>query len=208
MTQGSPENPGSTSFSSGQRDREILGLSTDTLAGLSIDELTGNKTAITMLVHYYKVLLDQNQALRNDLNTARSYVTGYDKRKTHATVGAILLLVANVGIGFGVNLLTSRNTWPGLATIVPGLVFAAAGTYFSMRDRKRWPSGTYSTLLGTTSPSSKATMCFQPTLSGLDSFAMAMSSITRMDHSLATSLMMTGLHAGRTSQHGRDYCAL
>ncbi len=119
----------------GSRDAAILGLSTDQLAGLSIDELTGNKTAITMLVHYYKVLLDQNTSLRNDLNTAKTYVNGYDRKRSNATIGAVLLLVANVGIGFGVNLLTSNIVWPGLATLLPGLAMAAAGTYFSLKDR-------------------------------------------------------------------------
>lgn len=116
------------------RDRQILGLSTDELAGLSVDELTGNKTAITMVMHYYKVLQEENVSLRNDLNTAKSYVEGYGTKKTNATIGAVLLLVANVGIGFGVNLLTSNQVWPGLATFIPGLCMAAAGTYFATKE--------------------------------------------------------------------------
>jgi hypothetical protein len=119
----------------GSRDKQILGLSTDELAGLSVEELTGNKTAITMVMHYYKVLLDENSSLRNDLNTARTYVEGYGTKKTNSLIGAILLLVANVGIGFGVNLLTANQTWPGLATLIPGLCMAVAGTYFSMKER-------------------------------------------------------------------------
>lgn len=117
------------------KDSQILGLSTDQLAGLSIEELTGNKTAITMLVHYYKVMLEQNVSLRNDLNTAKTYIGGYDRKKTNATIGAVLLLVSNIGIGFGVNLLTGNVVWPGLATLIPGLAMAAAGTYFSLKDR-------------------------------------------------------------------------
>lgn len=116
------------------RDRQILGLSTDELAGLSVDELTGNKTAITMVMHYYKVLQEENVSLRNDLNTAKSYVEGYGTKKNNATIGAILLLVANIGIGFGVNLLTSNQIWPGLATFIPGLCMAAAGTYFATKE--------------------------------------------------------------------------
>lgn len=117
------------------REKQILGLSTDELAGLSVDELTGNKTAITMVMHYYRVLLDENSSLRNDLNTARTYVDGYSTKKTNSSIGAVLLLVANVGVGFGVNLLTSNQTWPGLATLIPGLCMAAAGTYFSTKER-------------------------------------------------------------------------
>ncbi len=113
----------------------ILGLSTEQLAGLSIEELTGNKTAITMLVHYYKVLLDENSSVRNDLNTAKTYISGYDRKRSNASVGAVLLLLSNVGIGFGVNLLTSHVVWPGLSTLLPALGMAAAGTYFSLKDR-------------------------------------------------------------------------
>ena len=35
------------------REGTILGLSTSELAGLSVEEVTGNKTAITMVMHYY-----------------------------------------------------------------------------------------------------------------------------------------------------------
>jgi hypothetical protein len=129
------EEPRPDSKNQSTRDKQILGLATDELAGLSVDELTGNKTAITMVMHYYKVLLEENISLRNDLNTARTYVEGYGKKKTNSSIGAVLLLVANVGVGFGVNLLTANQTWPGLATLVPGLCMAAAGMYFSTKDR-------------------------------------------------------------------------
>lgn len=119
----------------GSSEAMLLGLSTDQLAGLSIDELTGNKTAITMLVHYYKALLDENRSMRNDLNTAKTYIDGYARNRSNATVGAFLLLGSNVGIGFGVNLLTSNVVWPGLATLLPALLMAAVGTYFALKDR-------------------------------------------------------------------------
>lgn len=135
MSQNSGEEPRVEGKTQVSRDRQILGLSTDELAGLSVDELTGNKTAITMVMHYYKILLEENISLRNDLNTARTYVEGYGKKKTNSTIGAILLLVANVGVGFGVNLLTANQTWPGLATLIPGLCMAAAGTYLSTKER-------------------------------------------------------------------------
>jgi hypothetical protein len=37
-----------------ERETRIHGLSTAQLAGLTVDELTDNKTAITMVMHYYK----------------------------------------------------------------------------------------------------------------------------------------------------------
>lgn len=116
------------------RDKQILGLSTDELAGLSVDKLTNNKTAITMVMHYYRILLDENTSLKNDLNTARTYVEGYSTKKNNAKIGATLLLGSNISIGFGVNLLTSNQTWPGLATLIPGIFMALAGTYFSTKE--------------------------------------------------------------------------
>lgn len=116
------------------RDHRILGLSTDDLAGLSVEELMNNKTAITMVMHYYKQLVDENNSARNDVNTLKTYVDSYARKKTNASVGAVLLLVSNVGIGFGVNLLTNGATGPGLASFLPGLTMAAAGLFFSLRE--------------------------------------------------------------------------
>jgi hypothetical protein len=117
-----------------QPDARILGLSVADLAGVSVDELVGNKTAVTMVMHYYKQLSDENSALRNDVNTLKTYVSGYNEKKTNARVGAVLLVVSNVTIAFGVNLLTSQVVWPGLASLVPGVVMAIAGLYFSLRE--------------------------------------------------------------------------
>ncbi|HEV8063164.1 MAG TPA: hypothetical protein VGP68_25005 [Gemmataceae bacterium] len=111
----------------------ILGLSTSELAGLSVEELKGNKTAITMVMHYYKQLSDENTSLRNDLNTLKTYVDGYRTVRHDAKTGAILLAVSSIGIGFGVNLLTSGTTWPGVATFLPGIALLVAGLYFSLR---------------------------------------------------------------------------
>lgn len=116
---------------------KILGLSTSELAGLSVDELTGNKTAITMLMHYYTVLVGENGSLKNDLNTARTYVAGYDRKRTNTTVGAGLLLLSNVLIGFGINLLTTASDQkaPGWILLGSGVITAALGTWFSVKER-------------------------------------------------------------------------
>lgn len=116
------------------RESQILGLSTDELAGVSVDELTGNKVAITMVMHYYRNLVDENTALKNDLNTFRTYYDGYRTKKTRAAIGAVLLLISNVGISFGINLLTGGQAWAGGVTFIPGLCMAAAGAYFSLKE--------------------------------------------------------------------------
>lgn len=119
-----------------ERDTRILGLSTSELAGVSVDELTGNKTAVTMVMHYYKQMSDENSSLRNDLNTLKTYVDGYRAAKSDARTGAILLAISNISIGFGVNLLTADHTWPGIVTFFPGLAMMVAGLYFSIREHQ------------------------------------------------------------------------
>jgi hypothetical protein len=116
------------------RDTRILGLSTSELAGVSVEELTGNKTAVTMVMHYYKQLSDENSTLRNDLNTLKTYVDGYRTSRHDAKTGAILLALSNVGIGFGINLLTSGAIGAGVVTIIPGAAMLIAGLYFSLRE--------------------------------------------------------------------------
>jgi hypothetical protein len=116
------------------KELKILGFSTSDLAGLSVDELTNNKTAITMVMYYYEQLVEENSSLKNDLNTLNTYVAGYREKRINARTGAILLLLSNVLIGFGVNLLTSSNITAGLFVFFPGLVLAGFGLYFSLKE--------------------------------------------------------------------------
>ncbi len=113
---------------------DLLGLSTSELAGLTVDELLENKTAITMLLHYYSQLVDENNAFKNEVNTLRTYVDGYERKKSFASIGSILLVLSSILTGFGVGLITAQEIWPGIATFIPGLALAIAGLYFSNRD--------------------------------------------------------------------------
>lgn len=111
----------------------ILGLSTDELAGLTADELNNNPVAIKMLLHYYRQLVDENGALKNTNNTLETYVAAYTRQKADAVTSAVLLATSNISIGFGVNLLTSNTTWPGIASLIVGVALTAAGLYFALR---------------------------------------------------------------------------
>jgi hypothetical protein len=129
-----PDSLGQGDTRKGGPNSHVLGLSTDELAGLSVDELTNNKTAITMLMHYYRVLQDDNASLRNELNSTKTYVNGYVQRGTYSRVAAGLSVASNICIGFAVNQLTSSVIWPGLASLIPGLVLAAVSIYYSLRE--------------------------------------------------------------------------
>jgi hypothetical protein len=118
------------------KDDSILGLSTRELAGITVDELLDNKSAITMMMHYYKKLVDENNTFKNDLNTLRTYVDGYQRKKLYSTVSAALLTCSNIFIGFGVGILTSSNpsTVAGTITLIAGIVMIGFGLYFSCKE--------------------------------------------------------------------------
>lgn len=109
----------------------ILGLSTNELAGLSVDEITGNKVAINMIMHYYKKLVDENNALKNEKNTYQTYVTAYNNKKSNAATGNILVALSNIFIGFGINLITSNNNWVGGSALFLGVALTIVGMYFT-----------------------------------------------------------------------------
>jgi hypothetical protein len=81
----------------------ILGLQTGELAGLSAEELTENPTAIKMLLHYYRQLVDDNISLKNDNNTLKTYVDAYDRQKSNSATGAILFGRKREGKGARLN---------------------------------------------------------------------------------------------------------
>ena len=120
-------------------DNSILGLSTTELAGLSVADITGNETAIKMMMHYYKRLVDENAGLRNETNTLKTYVQAYERSKSDATVSAALLVLSNLMSGYGINLLSREIPLlvPGIASVVIAMAMAGTGIYFSLRDRQR-----------------------------------------------------------------------
>ncbi|MFJ9535427.1 hypothetical protein [Herbaspirillum sp. NPDC101396] len=116
----------------------VLGFSMDELGGLSVDELAGNKVALTMLLHYYKQLNDENTGLKNERNTLSTYVSSFGQKKSDARNGAIFMAASTIFTGFGVNMLTSdAKTFAGYGVFIPGLVLLVVGLYLSLRDGEK-----------------------------------------------------------------------
>lgn len=111
----------------------ILGLKTADIAGLSTEELNDNPTAIKMLLHYYRQLIEENNTLKNYNNTLKTYVDAYNRQKSNSGIGVVLLLISNISIGFGVNLLSVDNIWPGVSSLIIGVSLAFTGIYFSFK---------------------------------------------------------------------------
>jgi hypothetical protein len=116
----------------------ILGLSTEELAGLSTAEVVNNETAIKMLMHYYKQLTTENLTLKNEKNTLDTYVSAFETKQTNSAAGSLFLVISNIVIGFGVNLLsgTAENSRPGWMLLSVGVFLALAGLYFNFLKDK------------------------------------------------------------------------
>jgi hypothetical protein len=108
----------------------LLGIPTDDIANLSVDEIVNNKQAVTMVFHFYKIMADENTSLKNERNTLQTYVSAFELKKSDSATAAILLLVSNISIGLGINLLTNSNTSAGVITLIPGICLAVTGLYF------------------------------------------------------------------------------
>lgn len=131
MTGNSPTDP---------NEHKMLGLSTSEIANVSVEELTGNVTALKMVLHYYRQLSDENRTLKNSNNTLKTYVDAYDKGKSNSAAGAALLTLSSIVVAFGVNLLTGGGSGvaPGWVTFVAGVAISVGGLYFSFwKDRAK-----------------------------------------------------------------------
>ena len=74
------------------RDTFLLGVSTAELAGLSVEEIKDNRTAILMMMHFFRQLSDENASLKTDVNTLRTYVEAYNRKTGDAKVASVLLV--------------------------------------------------------------------------------------------------------------------
>ena len=59
----------------------LLGVPTGEIANLSVDDIVNNKSAVTMLFHYYKAMKEENTSLKNERNTLQTYVSAFVKKK-------------------------------------------------------------------------------------------------------------------------------
>lgn len=111
-----------------------LGFIQSSLAGITVDDLLKNKPALTMLLHDHNRLNNENGTLSNELNTANTYVRGYEDAKTRSRTGAVFQAAAAIPVGFAINILTGGNetlVTAGWAILVLGIVFQGIGLYYA-----------------------------------------------------------------------------
>ena len=116
----------------------ILGLSTEELAGLSVEDITNNATAIKMLMHYYKQLTAENLTLKNQRNTLNTYVSAFETEKTNSSAGSMLLILSNICVGFSVGLLSSPmgDKTSGWVLLSMSILLALVGIFFNFFKSK------------------------------------------------------------------------
>lgn len=111
-----------------------LGFIQSSLAGVTVDDLLKNKPALTMLLHDHNRLNNENGSLNNALNTANTYVRGYEDAKTRAKTGAVFQAAAAIPTAFSVNILTGGNealVTTGWAVLAIGVFFQGVGLYYA-----------------------------------------------------------------------------
>ena len=110
----------------------FLGFSTDNFAELSLEEVVNNEPAVKMIMHYYKQLVDENNAQKNEINTYKTYVDAFERKKSDSSVSAIFFLVSNISIAFGVNILTQATPHnAGWFLLAFGIISAGIAIYFN-----------------------------------------------------------------------------
>ena len=111
-----------------------LGFIQSSLAGVTVDDLLKNKPALTMLLHDHNRLNNENGSLSNSLNTANTYVRGYEDTKNRAKTGAVFQAAAAIPSGFAINILTGGNdalVTTGWAILAIGVLFQGIGLYYA-----------------------------------------------------------------------------
>ncbi len=112
----------------------LLGISAEEIAGLSLDEIVNNEAVTKMLLHYYNQIGKENESLKNDLNTLKTYVSAYNETKKGARIGTVLMTISNFSTAFGVNLITTRDILPGVLLMIIGVAIAGYGIFLAYFD--------------------------------------------------------------------------
>ena len=116
-----------------------LGL-TENLEDITVEQLKDNEIAITMLLHNYKKLENENNMLKQDLNRQSTIERTLTIKKTYTKVATIISLFATILLSFGINFVSSNQTdIKGLILICLGLVAEIISIYFSFKEEEdKW----------------------------------------------------------------------
>lgn len=119
----------------------VLGLSTDKIGDISVEDLRDNLPALKMLLHKYNEYIDENKTLNTKINALQTelqiyvaYRDGYSKQKSNSHLSATLNLFGTVVVGFGVNFSTPEITSAGAILLLTGIVASSMAIILSIKN--------------------------------------------------------------------------
>jgi len=116
--------------------KSTIGLSLDDLAAVDIRTLLANEPALLMTLHNYRASLTQLEDSSQELRSANEEIRHLNERLKERNIATVLLLLGQVQIGFGTNLITNSSTG-GWFVLIAGLAMNVGALFLSFFRLKR-----------------------------------------------------------------------
>lgn len=112
------------------------------VAGISVQELVNNETALKLVIHTFRQTVDDNVALKQQQNFDKSEIAKLNRENRDKTIGTMFTFTSSIPIGFGINILTSNsNPNAGWACLIVGFLLWLGGMILSLLSSQlKWPS--------------------------------------------------------------------
>jgi hypothetical protein len=111
-------------------DKSSIGLSLDDLAAIDTRTLLANEPALMMTLHSYRASLTHLEESRQELKSAEEEIRRLNDRLKEKNIATVLLLLGQIQIGFGTNLVTNGSAG-GWFVFLSGLAMNLGALYFS-----------------------------------------------------------------------------
>jgi|ERR1051325_3113879 hypothetical protein len=113
-----------------------IGLPLDGLKNIEINNLLTNEPALMMTLHSYRTTLTQLEDSREELREADEEIGQLNDRLKEKNIATMLLLLGQIQIGFGTNLITNGLTG-GWFVFLSGVAVNMGALFFSLFGLKR-----------------------------------------------------------------------
>jgi hypothetical protein len=117
-------------------DKSSIGLSLDDLTAIDIKTLLTNEPALMMTLHSYRASLTQLEDSRQELKDSEEEIRHLNDRLKEKNIATVLLLLGQIQIGFGTNLVTNASVG-GWFVFLSGLAMNIGALFFSFFGLKR-----------------------------------------------------------------------
>jgi hypothetical protein len=110
--------------------KSSIGLTLDDLTEVEISNLLSNEPALMMTLHSYKESLSQIDQYKQELANSKEQTEQLRDQLKEKNIATILLILGQIQIGFGTNLITN-NSNGGWFVFILGLTLNIGALYFS-----------------------------------------------------------------------------